>query len=485
MCRSHKIQGHPSRGAIEDQGAGDYEARAEHYRTKGRRRPMTSRISDRFLDGDLWVCHSLGGAALDDPVWFARLRGLALGAAALTLAASGLKAVGPLTVSDLLLALAVLLMLPRFRIADARRLWVVALAVTLIAIGGIVGTLVVSSSELVESGEMLGRFVVATYGAMLLVVCWRPGLEQITSFGWLWVAGGVASVLVALLDGVPRPPGLTPHPTHLAIISLVLLGVTFGLVLSDRRRSRASLGLLAGGMLFAGIVASGSRAALAAAVVVILLVLVATRNRIAVGITIGAVAIGGTFLVLAALGGTPEWTPGSSQNNAIERVFQERVELGREREALKDEAWQNFKSHPVTGVGFADATKPHNLLLQLGSSAGVLGAVGALMLVGLALWGYALAVRRRLSDPACWGMAAGLSAAVIGYIAANSFQNVTWDRTVWIAIALMVWVTARVVVRRGSSLGEDLGPQDPLPAPALVAAGGESDPRLPAPVSLD
>lgn len=442
-----------------------------------------SNIGDRFLDGDLWVCHSLGAAALGDPVWLARLRGYLLGAAALTLAASGVKPIGPLTVSDLLLALAVVLMLPRFEIRNAQRLWVPIAAVTLIAVGGIIGTAVVSPSEATESGEMLGRFVVAAGGALLLVICWRPDLEQVKSFAWLWVAGGVIGALVALSAGEPRPAGLTPHSTHLAIISLVLFGVSLGLVSSERRWSHLIPGLAAAGVLLAAIVVSGSRAALAAAAIVLLLALIATRNRWAVATAITAIAAVIGLAILSAAGGTPEWTPGSSQGNALERIFQERVELGRKREALRDAAWERFKSDPITGAGFADATRPHNLLLQLGSSAGVLGIIGGLTIVVLALRGYVLAVRRRLLDPASWPLAAGLSAAVIGYLAANSFQNVNWDRTVWVAIALMTWLTATTWLReRSEPTNHDLGAQEPLPLSPLSpgTAGSDPQPALPA-----
>lgn len=392
---------------------------------------------------------------MGDPVWLARLRGLALAVAAVTLAASGVKTIGPLTISDLLLVVAVVLLLPRFEIGNAQRLWVPLAAVSLITIGGTIGTLAVSSSELGASGEMLGRFVATSYGAVLLLICWRPGHEQITSFGWLWVVGAVGGAVVALSSGLPRPAGLTPHPTHLAVISVVMVGVTFGLIASDRRRIPLVLGLGSSGLLLAAVVASGSRAALGAAVLVVLLVLIATRSRIAVTIALAVIVASVGLAVLNLVGGTPEWTPGSSQGNAFERLFEERAELGRDREAFRDAGWENFKSHPLTGVGFADATKPHNLLLQMASSAGLLGILGVLMLVALALRGYVLAVRRKLASPATWAMTAGLSAAVLGYVALNMFQNVIWDRTVWVAIALMSWSTAAAIWDDGRPTPED------------------------------
>ena len=418
-----------------------------------------SAVSRRALACDLWICDSLGGATPNDGIWLARLRGLALGGGALTLAMSGWKAIGSLTISDLLLTASVLLLLPRFKIANARRMWVPALAVALIAVGGVIGTAATSGADVTGSAEELARFVLASAGAIVIVVCWRPGLEQITSFSWLWVAGGVISALVAVLvSDLARPPGLTPHPTHLAIISLVLLGVTLGLIDSDRRRAQVVVGLAASGALLAAIVASGSRAGLAAAILVVLLALLATRNRIAIAVAVGVVCVGLALAGLAISGDT-EYVPNSSQDNALERLFQEGADPGRKRKALNTAAWDRFKSQPVAGVGFADARKVHNLFLQVGSSAGVLGILGAVMLVVLTLRTYMIAVWKRMAEnPQYWAVVAGFAGAMTGYLAQSVFENVLWDRSVWIALALMAWGVSGEIRR-------DQGPAHDPPSP--------------------
>ena len=397
--------------------------------------------------GDLWICETLGGAGPGDAPWLARLRGLALAASALTMALSGWKAIGPLTVSDLLLVATVLLLLPRFAIANARTVWVPGLAVALIAVGGVIGT-VATGADVNASAENLVRFVVATFGSLLLVVCWRPGLEQIKSFSWLWIAGGVISALVALLlpdlETFTRPPGLTPHPNHLAIISLILVGVTLGVIAAEPTRNRILLGLAAASILFAAIVASGSRAGLAAALLVVLLALIATRDRTTVAITVGVLVVG----VALVLGGA------AGEDNALTRLSEGGTERGERREAVNTAGWERFKGDPVTGVGFEQVLEPHNLPLMLGSSAGVLGIIGGAMLIVLALGTYAVAVWKRMAEhPAFGAMLAGLAAAVIGYLAASMFQNVLWDRNVWIAIALMTWAAAAVARDLGQGQG--------------------------------
>ena len=222
---------------------------------------------------DLWLRGPLSGDHDADGIWMARARGLALAGAAFTLAMSAWKAIGPLTTSDLFLIAAVLLVLPRFELSAARRFWLPALAVAVIAFGGVVGTLVASSSQIGDSGSVLMRFVLASFGALALVACWRPDLTAIKSFAWLWVAGGVVSAFVAFaipdLHRFLRPSGLTPHPTHLALISLILVGVAVGLAASSRRSYAVWPASAAAAILFGAVVVSGSRAGLGAAVIVV------------------------------------------------------------------------------------------------------------------------------------------------------------------------------------------------------------------------
>ena len=411
--------------------------------------PNAGTLGERLETLDFWLSDSVGGARPEDEIWLARLRGVVLAAAAVTLPMSAWKAIGPLTTADLLLAAAVFLYLPRFEFAAARRLWFPALAIGLATIGAVVGT-VAAGSDVRSSAEILGRVLAASVGAMLLVACWQPRLEQIRSFGWLWVAGGAASAVVALaipdLHMFLRPAGLTPHPNHLAIISVVLLGVSLALVLSERARAegfgglRAWAGLGAAGLLFAGVVASGSRAGLGAAIVAVFLCLVATRDRSVIRVAVGAAAIGlvATVVLLGVLG----------QDNAIDRITggettSDTTTSDEIRDTKNAAAWDRFTEHPITGVGFGEIYEAHIFLLQFASGAGILGIVAGLMIIYLAIRSYVVAVWRRMADdPPLWIAAGGFAAAVIGYLAATIFQNILWDRNVWLTIVLMTWLAA-------------------------------------------
>jgi hypothetical protein len=399
-------------------------------------------VEERAMILDLWLSDSLAGARPEDDIWLARLRGLALAGAAVTLPMSAWKVIGPLTTADLLLVAAVILFLPRIALAGSRRLWFLALAIILATVGAVVGT-IVSGSDVVASAEILGRVLAAAVGAMVLVSCWRPGLEQVRSFGWLWIAGGVASAIVALvipdLHMFLRPSGLTPHPNHLAIISVVLLGVALALILSEREREYGFRGLpalaalFAAGLLFAGVVASGSRAGLGAALIVGFLAVVSTRDRSIVRLAVGFAAVG---LVVAVLGV-------AGQDNALERVAGGDETSAESRDTFNAAAWDRFTEHPVTGVGFGEIYEAHIFLLQLGSGAGILGIAAGLMIILLVLRTYVNAVWKRMGDnPVYWVLVAGFAAAMIGYLAASVFQNVLWDRNVWMAIVLMAWLAA-------------------------------------------
>lgn len=403
---------------------------------------LVERVEDHAMTLDLWLSDTLGGAGPKDDVWLARLRGLALAGAAITLPMSAWKVIGPLTTADFLLVASVVLFLPRFALAGARRLWFLALALALATVGAVVGT-VVSGSDAAASAEILGRVLAASAGAIVLISCWRPGIEQVRSFGWLWIAGGVASAIVALaipdLHMFLRPSGLTPHPNHLAIISVVLLGVALALILSERERQygfrglRAWAAFAAAGLLFAGVVASGSRAGLGAALVVGFLAIVATRDRSVVRLAVGLAAVALVVVVLGVAG----------QDNALERVAGGDETSAERRDSFNAAAWDRFTEHPITGVGFGEIYEAHIFLLQFGSGAGVLGIIAGLMIIFFVLRTYVNAVWRRMGEsPVYWSLVAGFAAAVVGYLAASIFQNILWDRNVWMAIVLMAWLAA-------------------------------------------
>ena len=65
------------------------------------------------------------------------------------------------------------------------------------------------------------------------------------------------------------------------------------------------------------------------------------------------------------------------------------------------------------------------------------------MIIYLAIRRYVVAGWRRMADdPPLWIAAGGFAAAVIGYLAATIFQNILWDRNVWLTIVLMTWLAA-------------------------------------------
>lgn len=391
---------------------------------------------------DRWLSRSLAGADDADGVWLARARGVALAGAAFTLAMSAWKAVGPLSTSDLFLVAAVLLMLPRFELMPARRFWAPALAVALITVGGVAGTFISSSSEVGASFDVLMRFVLASFGSLLLVACWRPDMTAIRSFSCLWIAGGIASAIVAFtipdLHMFLRPSGLAPHPTHLALISLILFGVSLGLVISDRRPIVVWLGLAAAAVLFAAIVVSGSRAGLGAAAIITILVLIAGGERVVnwarENIVTAAVIVILLVTALVLFGSV------AGDRSAFDRLFGGDPTSDQSRDAYNEDAWARFKTDPVVGVGFADAVDAHNFFLQVGSASGIVGVIGAALLIVLALKSYWIAGWRRMSEnPMYWAMAAALAASVVGYLILSLFQNVIWDRNIWILFAFTTW----------------------------------------------
>ena len=245
-----------------------------------------------------------------------------------------------------------------------------------------------------------------------------------------------------------RPAGLTPHPNHLAIISVVLLGVSLALVLSERARAEGSAGFRPGPVfarsrpsLRRGRGERFARGPRGAAIVAVFLAVVATRDRSIIRVAVGAAAIGLVAIVvlLGVLG----------QDNAFDRITggetaSDTTTSDEIRDTKNAAAWDRFTEYPITGVGFGEIYEAHIFLLQFASGAGILGIVAGLMIIYLAMRSYVVAVWRRMADdPPYWVAAGGFAAAVIGYLAATIFQNILWDRNVWMAIVLMTWLAAR------------------------------------------
>lgn len=358
---------------------------------------------------------------------------LVMASAAFTTTMNDLHVGSVLTVADLFLAIALglagasrLIHPSRTSMAAYRPFF---LATAAIFLGGLVGSFFASNFSL---GILeLMRFGVSTTGVMMVVALWGPGRRELRVLTWAFASGTATSVVFGMVnDGAGRLRGLTIHPNHLGMACVLAFGAAVGLALTStpgKPRTFAS-GLCL--LLSAGVVLSGSRAALAAWLVSVLVVLFITRNR-----RLARVATLFTVLAAAALLLGVVHLPAT---NAVTRAAGDPTAQAadEQRAAYLAVTLERIDAHPFTGSGFNYATQAHSVYLQVLDSAGVIGLLAYLGIVALVL---RIASRARQAHD-YW--LAGLAASCVGFFAAATVSNLFWDRWLWVYLSLVVALSA-------------------------------------------
>lgn len=274
----------------------------------------------------------------------------------------------------------------------------------------------------------LVRFSLATVGTLVLVACATRNRRDVRLFSWAYVLGTTASAAYSFTNVNPyngRSPGLASHANVLGATVGFAVAIVVGLILTAAPWGRV-LGGVCTVVMFGGILNSGSRAAVIEVAVALVVLIAATRNRwltasVLLLLVCAAVALG-------ALWATGTYTP--SPASAIGRVFDsgQAADSNFQRRVIMNETLEDIKAHPLTGVGFADATVGHNLYLQVIEAAGILGALAYIAL--------AVSIIRPLAHARRDPLVAGFLAMYIGYLVAGLFSPQLWDRWLWFPIAV-------------------------------------------------
>jgi O-antigen ligase len=234
-------------------------------------------------------------------------------------------------------------------------------------------------------------------------------------------------------------------PNDLAAALILAFALCVSAATSNEVRGWRAAGAIASGLLFAGILATGSRGGLIAALLVVIWIALRARRRIAAALfVIGA----GAFSVL--------------QGDVWERFVGDQTGAGR------TDIWKvglaAFRQHWAIGSGigtFPDAynsvylsvphhfyinwSRPaHDLLVQSFTELGIVG--GALVLTAWWLQFRQLAGIGR-ADPDLW-LRVGLEAATLGYFAAALFIDVLDVKQTWM---IPILIAAVANVRAGES----------------------------------
>jgi len=223
-----------------------------------------------------------------------------------------------------------------------------------------------------------------------------------------------------------RFTGLSAHPNQLGIACA--LAIPLVMALYGRNRCWA----LAGALCVIGVGASGSRTGLLAAGVGVIVYLRVTRRLGARSLTRLIVAAAACLALLAAVGA----------DVSIDRLLGEAPqvsEANQERAAVASDAWGDFLTSPLIGVGYEGA---HNLYLTLAQGGGIL----ALAAFTLYAKGCRSAWRQVPLTPVD---AAGVSFVVL-WLVASVTHNGYYDRFLFFGVGMVVAAALEQRRRRAS-----------------------------------
>jgi hypothetical protein len=354
------------------------------------------------------------------------------------------------SLTDVLLAVGLVLLLPRILRGEHRLSPMYAGGLVLIAVFGSVGSAV--SERPVQSLVALLVWLVVILVVPLALLSWSPSEPVIDRLAWTFVAGQAFSFLYGVATGPfggGRYAGYTPHPNYFAESGLMSFALLLHLYHETRNRWLAVLGMV---MSVGSIYLSGSRAAMVIAVAMIMLVPVVERSAL-VGYLI---AFAGAIVV--ALFGTLRSVAG--EGSALERLLGNdggAAASDQTRTEGLSEGIARFAQHPLSGSGLLDLRPVHNNLVEVAIGTGVFGVIGYLMVIWALSRGLLGTSRmRRLSYTVPAGFAFGLTAPSLS------------DRSIWIAISLSIVVFGG----RGKS-------REPDPDPPEVVERDDRPPAIP------
>ncbi|MBU2695718.1 hypothetical protein ABFU82_15335 [Nocardioides sp. WV_118_6] len=364
----------------------------------------------------------------------------------------------PITPTDLLFGVAVLLLVPTLIGRPVRLPMGYALGVLIILTTGILST-VFSPSPIISALQFF-QWLVVLVGLVGLLAIWAPGWRIIDTLVWSYVAGHMLSVVYSPVGDkiANRDVGLTHHPNAFGEAGVMAFALTMYLW---KRHDAVWYRVLVAGcaaLSVLSVVTSGSRAA--AAVVAGLVVMIPFVERSAVK--------GFLLALLMAIGivSLPLLIDSSGDSSALSRLAGsgDAIVADNARLNAQDFGIEMFLSHPVLGNGFAETIYVHNVVLGVAASIGLVGLVGYLMV----LFVMARPIignhpRRRLTYVA-WA-----------FIAITPTVPALEDRTLWVAMAPAILVAMNM--RR-------LRPDDPFdvdpPDPEAEAAEAAEAPGVPA-----
>lgn len=386
---------------------------------------------------------------------------LLAGAALATITFNGLSFGLDMTVADLFLLGAGLVLLPQLlmkpHLRPAAPTWLIASACLLLVSG-----LVSSMDKVGPTDDLVPaiRFVVALFLAPLVIAVAAGHRARLPLMTTLWLLSAGTNGAVALSDSLgltsigpaltglefqDRAAGLTVHPNHLALACAMALPVAVWHVSATRNLRGHSAYLALAIAIALGILASGSRAGIVAGMAgVVFVAFLRHRERNAVVLAL----VGGAAVILIVgflspsnsdqlLTGVQRLSGGESVGNS------DATRLEYYRVAITE-----FAARPLTGNGFEVVRGAHDIYLQLLQAGGLI-ALAAFGLFALGSLGLGVRLTREPTLPnGAQGLAAALTASIAVWLLAGLAQNQIYDRFLYVPVGLLL---ALSVIRAGHS----------------------------------
>ncbi len=272
-------------------------------------------------------------------------------------------------------------------------------------------------------GEIV-RFAYGTVGVILIVRACRLTRAQVEGALVGFVAGAAVSAMWAFVSPgtLARPAGFNASPVALGWISAFAATIGIGFLLAGRRTAKI-VGVATVLVSCAGIAISGTRSAVPLLLVGVLIIQFGLRSArrtfvfalLAVtAFGLALVGVGSDTEVVQRLGGSA----GAQLSN-----------LG--RALVRQDTIEVVKHHWPTGIGMEFLFQPHNLLLGVIATSGLIGLVG-FVVVGVSL------VRRLVATPSDEVLTLAVISGALATFACAWVVNVGWEHWLWLPLALIL-----------------------------------------------
>jgi O-antigen ligase len=286
--------------------------------------------------------------------------------------------------------------------------------------------------DVVKCEHML-RTAIAAYIASGIVnavtgICDLIGISQFN----VWL--GVQTVYG--LEFLGRANGLTVHPNHLGQHTAMALFLLIGLW-DPTCRSNRWFTVSAAVTLFIAVMASGSRGALLAVLGMIAILSAWHYRHIPRSVIVLIIAIVGAAVLAASTFDSVRMIA-AAWYRLIDPGVGEHVS-DTTRLDMYRQAWEEFRTHPFAGEGYATIGAAHNIYLQVLQSAGVIGTLAFLIYFGVPLWRLRNNLKPRQRD----AIALGIAASVGMFLAIGLVSNIIYVRAALIPMGFL-WSVQRL-----------------------------------------